>query len=109
MAPLTQHIIIGGGSGFIGSALTDALRARGDCVTWISRSAGEQRITWDQLARDGLPDCDVVINFAGQHILDVRRRWNAAYRDEVINSRIETTQTLVKAINHSSNLPSVFV
>lgn len=28
-----QHVVIGGGSGFIGTALTEALRARGDRVT----------------------------------------------------------------------------
>lgn len=109
MASSTRNIIIGGGSGFIGSALTEVLRARGDHVIWISRSAGRNRITWDELACGGLPDCDIVINFAGQHILDVRRRWTDTYRDEVINSRIETTQTLVKAINDSSNPPSVFI
>lgn len=104
-----KHIIIGGGSGFIGQALTNTLRARGDIVTWISRSAGEDRITWDDLKRHGLPNCDVVVNFAGQHILDVSRRWNDAYRDEVINSRIETTQTLVQAINDKKSPPEVFI
>lgn len=104
-----RHIIIGGGSGFIGRGLTDALRARGDRVTWISRSAGDGRITWAQLADSGLPDCDVVVNFAGQHILDLSRRWNDAYRDEVINSRIETTKTLVDAINSAERPPSVFI
>jgi len=104
-----QHIIIGGGSGFIGRALTEALRSRGDRVTWISRSEGEQRLTWAALERDGLPDCDVVVNFAGQHILDVSRRWNEAYRDEVINSRIETTQSLVQAINNKAKPPEVFI
>ena len=47
---LQKHIIIGGGSGFVGDVLTIALRARGDKVTWISRTSGKDRITWDQLA-----------------------------------------------------------
>lgn len=104
-----KHIVIGGGSGFIGSVLTDALRKRGDRVTWISRQAGEERMTWDDLARDGLPDCDVVVNFAGQHILDMSRRWTAEYRDEVIQSRIRTTKTLVTAINKKASPPDVFI
>ena len=104
-----KHIVIGGGSGFIGSALTDALRARGDRVTWISRQAGDERITWDSLEHDGLPDCDAVINFAGQHILDMSRRWTDDYREEVIQSRIQTTKIIVEAINKKSPIPEVFI
>jgi hypothetical protein len=102
-------VVIGGGSGFVGSALTAALRARGDRVTWISRAPGPDRVTWEDIARDGLPQCDAVVNLAGQHILNPRRRWNAAYRDEVIRSRVETTRTLVAAINSSATSPAVFV
>jgi len=104
-----KHFVIGGGSGFIGAVLTEALRARGDRVTWISRSPGPDRITWEDVARDGLPACDGVVNLAGQHILDVRRRWTDAYRDEVINSRVDTTRSLVDAINRMEVPPSVFV
>jgi uncharacterized protein len=103
------HVLIGGGSGFIGSALCDVLRARGDRVTLISRTPGADRMTWRELAAKGLPACDAVINLAGQHILNLRRRWNAAYRDEVINSRVETTRLLVRALNQSATPPEVFV
>ena len=104
-----KHILIGGGSGFIGKALTDVLRSRGDRVTLISRHAGHERLTWDDVRASGIPDCDVAINLAGKHILDLRRRWTKAYRDEVIRSRIETTQILVKAINKTASPPSVFI
>jgi uncharacterized protein len=104
-----RHIIIGGGSGFIGSALAATLSARGDRVTIISRSPGASRITWTDLAKAGLPACDAVVNLAGRHILDLSRRWNAAYRDEVIRSRVETTKQLVKVINESAFPPEVFV
>lgn len=58
---MAKHILIGGGSGFVGSVLTIALRERGDRLTWISRQAGPDRITWDDLARGGLPPCDGVV------------------------------------------------
>lgn len=106
---MERHVVIGGGSGFIGQALTDALRARGDRVTWISRTPGPDRLTWQALARDGLPPCDAVVNLAGKHILDVRRRWTPAYREEVIRSRVETTETLVGAINAMEAPPEVFI
>jgi uncharacterized protein (TIGR01777 family) len=104
-----RHVVIGGGSGFIGSALSAALGARGDRVTLISRTAGPGRITWEDLAKDRLPTCDAVVNLAGQHILDLTRRWDARYRDEVINSRVETTKQLVKALNQAPSPPEVFV
>ena len=104
-----RHILIGGGSGFVGSAVTRRLRDRGDRVTWISRFPGPDRLTWADLAEGGLPPCDAVINFAGLHILNPRRRWDAAYREEVISSRVETTKTLVAAINASPAPPGVFV
>jgi uncharacterized protein (TIGR01777 family) len=104
-----RHIIIGGGSGFIGSALAASLRSRGNKVTLLSRTPGPGRITWDDLAKEGLPACDAVVNLAGQHILDLTRRWNKGYRDEVINSRVETTRQLVRALNESPAPPEVFV
>ncbi len=104
-----MHVVIGGGSGFIGSALTEALRARGDTVTLISRTPGPDRITWDDLAENGLPPCDAVVNLAGQHILQPGRRWTKAYRDEVIASRLHTTRTLVDAINAAAQPPEVFI
>lgn len=107
MTPI--HVLIGGGSGFIGTALTEALRARGDRVTWISRTAGDERTTWEDLARNGLPACDAVVNLAGMHILDLTRPWNDAYKEELVRSRVETTRTLVEAINASPNPPRVFV
>ncbi len=104
-----MHVLIGGGSGFIGSALTARFRARGDKVTWISRTAGPDRITWQDIERGDVPQCDVVINLAGQHILDVRRRWNDAYRHEVLRSRVDTTRSLVRALNATKHPPAVFV
>jgi NAD dependent epimerase/dehydratase family enzyme len=50
-----------------------------------------------------------MVNLAGHHILNLSRRWNAAYRAEVISSRVETTKQLVKAMNASAHPPKVFV
>ncbi len=73
-----RHYVIGGGSGFIGSTLTAALRYRGDRVTWISRTGGPDRITWAALAQEGLPPCDGVVNLAGMHILRARYKITAS-------------------------------
>lgn len=103
------HVLIGGGSGFIGAALTEALRERGDRVTWISREIGPDRITWASLDANGLPPCDAVVNLAGKHILNLQQPWNEAYKAELIASRVETTSALVRAIKAAPNPPAVFV
>lgn len=104
-----MHILIGGGSGFIGSELTARLRSRGDRVTWISRAPGPDRICWTDVDAGRLPECDVVINLAGEHILNLRRRWNDEYRRDLVRSRVGTTRSLVGALNAMSKPPAVFV
>lgn len=69
-------LIIGGGTGFIGSRLTKHLGKNGYEVTVVSRMPGPQRITWHELAEKGLPSgVTTVINLAGQNVLDPTRRW----------------------------------
>ena len=104
-----KTVMIGGGSGFIGTALRAKLEARGDEVILISRTPGPGRITWEDVQSKPLPRCDSVVNLAGEHILNLSRRWNDAYRDEVIQSRVQTTQALVTAINNSPTPPQVFI
>jgi nucleoside-diphosphate-sugar epimerase len=50
-----MHILVGGGTGFIGKHLTNYLRHRGHQVTIVSRFAGKDRITWQQLRWDDAP------------------------------------------------------
>lgn len=104
-----MHVLIGGGSGFIGSALSERLRARGDSVTIISRTPGPNRITWSDVYEGNIPPVDAVVNLAGQHILDPRRPWTEQYREEVIRSRVDTTKALVNALNNMDTPPPVFV
>lgn len=104
-----MHVVIAGGSGFIGSAVGRALRARGDSVTLVSRTAGPGRITWDDVAQHGLPACDAVIHLSGAHILQPGKRWSRAYREEVLQSRVRTTHALVEAIAGMARPPQVFV
>ncbi|NWH80570.1 D39U1 protein, partial [Piaya cayana] len=99
----------GGGSGFVGSALTQLLRSRGHGVTLVSQQGGQDRITWEELSRSGLPLCDAVVNLAGENVLNPFRRWDDAFCREVFNSRIETTKTLAKAIAEAQQPPRAWV
>jgi hypothetical protein len=96
-----KKVVIGGGSGFIGKALTNQLRKEGVQVDVISRTKERGELTWDEVMKNGLPDCDAVVNFAGMHILSLKRRWTPEYSNEVIESRVRTTSILVYDFFHS--------
>lgn len=64
-----MKVLIGGGTGFIGSALARQLKNKGHEVVVISRTQGAGKTSWDQIKREGLPPCDAVVNLAGKNIM----------------------------------------
>lgn len=83
-----MKIALNGASGFVGTALQKRFK---DCVI-LDRHDDESRL----LAK--LKGVDVVINIAGAPII---KRWSEAYKKTLVNSRIDTTRTLIAAINQS--------
>lgn len=104
-----MRVLVGGGTGFIGRALVEALKRKGHEVTIISRSQAPGKITWSEIAKLPLPECEAVVNLAGENILNPLKRWNEGFLQTLRDSRIETTKTLAKKISEASNPPKVFV
>ncbi|XP_056384277.1 epimerase family protein SDR39U1 [Hyla sarda] len=104
-----MRVLIGGGSGFIGQSLSQLLKSRGHQVTIISRQPGQQKITWADVSKKGLPPCDAVVNLAGENVLNPLKRWTEEFKQTVIASRIETTRTITQAISQSQNPPHTWV
>lgn len=50
-----------------------------------------------------------VVNLAGQNVLDPTRRWTPGFKQNVRNSRVNTTHTLAQAITKAKQKPNVFV
>lgn len=99
------RVLVAGGTGFIGSALTRRLLHRGDQVVILSRSDrprtdGAAVRQWDparaHLSPAVLGDVDVVVNLVGAGIGD--RRWTSARRLELVLSRTAPTRLLSEAI-----------
>lgn len=99
----THLVAITGSSGLLGSALSTALRERGDEVIHLVRRAprpdlppGVREETWDPtsgLARGGaLDEVTTVVNLAGASLGG--KRWSTAYKAELVASRITNTTTL---------------
>jgi uncharacterized protein (TIGR01777 family) len=111
-----MRIVIAGGTGFLGRALLDSLGRDGHALTVLSRSAagaGSPRIAaWSPDGSAGpwaaaIDGADAVVNLAGESIAG--RRWNAAQKQRILDSRVLATRSLVTAINQAAKPPSVFV
>ncbi|XP_076398034.1 epimerase family protein SDR39U1 isoform X3 [Megachile rotundata] len=94
-----KHVVIGGGTGFIGTQIINSLAGKGVSYTCISRMPGPNRISWHDLECYGLPEnTTAVINVAGQNVLDPKQRWSEGFKQNVINSRVKTTKLLAEAL-----------
>ncbi len=108
-----NQVVIAGGSGLVGSHLVDALVSKGTKVTVLSRDparvslpAGANARSWDELPV-ALEGADAVINLAGASIAG--KRWNPAYKQELVSSRVDTTERLVEAMKTCYAKPKVLV
>lgn len=105
------HILVGGGTGFVGRHLVKSLRNSGAKVQVISRKAGKTQdtITWRDIKLLGLPDqITSVVNLAGLNILSPQL-WTGLFKQAVYDSRIGTNRILVEAIHGAKNKPDSFV
>ncbi|XP_028409908.1 epimerase family protein SDR39U1-like [Dendronephthya gigantea] len=105
-----RKVLVGGGNGFIGSALCSALRKRGYEVILLSRTPGHAKITWSDLKRNNeLPECDAVINLAGENISNPLKRWNEDFKALIRQSRVETNDILTELIKKAAKPPNVWI
>lgn len=112
-----MHVVVAGGTGFIGRALVDALLREGRRVTVLTRRSEEEArrvlpggaavVGW-QGNEDTAPlpaDADAVVNLAGAGIA---RRWTRAAKRLILDSRVRTTEAVVRALQRAGG-PRVLV
>ena len=122
-----MHILMSGGTGLIGQALTKELLAQGHQVTILSRSPqkyeaampGATLVKWDGRTSAGwghlLEGTQAVINLAGTSIAGdgltgiLSRRWGAEYKRSIDQSRIDAGQAIVQAVAMAEKKPRVLV
>ena len=108
-----MKIAVTGASGLIGSALVVHLRAQGHQVLRLVRRpvTALDEVTWDPVAGtvdlDGMAGTDAVIHLAGAGVGD--HRWTDDYKREILNSRVDGTATIVRAITQLDPKPRVLV
>ena len=96
-----MRIAIAGSSGLIGTALVASLRSDGHDVVRLvrRRPAAADEFAWSPedggLDEAALADADAVVNLCGVGIGD--KRWSGAYKQELRDSRITSTDVLAAA------------
>ncbi len=114
-----MRIILAGGSGFLGSALAADLARGGHQVITLTRHAaapaapgGVRFEPWSPNGQAGpwanvLDGADAIINLAGESI--AAKRWSAAQKHRILDSRLLATQSLAAAIRNARTKPRVLV
>lgn len=113
-----MRVIITGGSGLIGRALTENLAKDGHEVIVLSRHPeavknlpkGARAENWDgQSARDWgefVEGADAIVNLAGTTIAD---RWSDAQKKAIRESRVNAGQAIVAAVKAAKKKPGVVI
>ena len=108
-----MHLLLTGGTGFIGQALRDSLLAEGHQLTILTRQqnlASSDRCryvnTLDTLVREAAA-LDGVINLAGASLAE--GRWTRSRRQVLWDSRVELTRDLVAALQQLPEPPRILL
>ncbi|HEU5079180.1 MAG TPA: TIGR01777 family oxidoreductase [Opitutaceae bacterium] len=109
-----MNILIAGGTGQVGAILRRAFEARGDSVTLLCRNQtaqpGCETVHWDGKTLGSWTACldetDVLINLCGR---SVNCRYTKRNRREILESRVDTTAVLLRALQKSVTPPKVWL
>jgi uncharacterized protein (TIGR01777 family) len=104
-----MRVFVAGGTGLVGSRLVPGLHQRGDQVVLLTRRPDHARsalggactvVAGDPLRpgpwAEAVDDCDAVVNLVGENLF--ARRWDAAFKQAIRDSRVRATEALVQAL-----------
>jgi len=112
-----QTILISGGTGMIGAALTKALTAKGYQVIILSRTSKKSHqalvsfAEWDvekqTIDIDAIKKADHIIHLAGANVGE--KRWTKKRKQEILESRTKSGALLVKTLKENENKIKTFI
>jgi uncharacterized protein (TIGR01777 family) len=105
-------VVITGGTGMIGKALTTALLNKGHRVITLSRSTNHNRAeknlsfaTWDiqkqTISSDAIEQADYIVHLAGAGVAD--KRWTRRRKREIVDSRVKSGELIIKTLKETNN------
>ena len=110
-----MNVMIAGGTGFLGTALTKSFLADGYKVFILTRGSsvpvGAQAVMWDAKTTNGwgylVNEMDVIVHLAGKTLASWP--WTASTKREFHDSRIFPGLALAQAILEATQRPSIFI
>lgn len=108
-----MRVLISGYSGLVGTELSKQLRELGhEPVALVRRTAiQDNEVSWnpgvEALDDKLMESIDAVVNLGGA--TTGRIPWTKKYMQTIISSRLDSTKTLVDAINRAKNQPRVLI
>lgn len=114
-----MKIVLAGGTGFVGKALTGKLSGLGHEVFVLTRGAGQivreadgkTMIPWDGKTFGDWTACldgaDAVINLTGENI--AAKRWTPSQKQRILSSRVDGTRAIVNAIGLARQKPALLI
>lgn len=119
-----MKIIITGGSGLIGRALSAELLGHGHDVIVLSRSPGQviglpnkvQVVQWDAKTPNGwghlVEEAGVIVNLAGESVAGVNllsMRWTPERKQKIPESRLDAGKAVVDAVQAARHKPGIVI
>lgn len=115
-----MRVVITGGTGLIGRALTDELLQHNHAVTVLTRDAQRgnpslpdnvQLVEWDAESAEGWMEAaeaaDAIVNLAGEGIAD--GRWTEERKQRIRQSRLNAGKAVTEAVKAASSKPKVVI
>lgn len=114
-----MRIVLTGGTGLIGRALSEKLVADGHELLILTRNPNKKPVMprsirfvgWDAETlgdwASEVDGADAIINLAGESLAD--GRWTDSRKESICQSRINVGKALVQAVNAATNKPSVLL
>lgn len=108
-----MRVLISGATGLVGSEVARQLLAAGhEPIKLVRRPAVRaDEVEWDPargfITAGVMDTIDAVVNMAGA--TTGKLPWTKSYKQEIVNSRLDSTRTLVQAMTSAKKPPKVFV
>ena len=113
-----MRIIITGGTGFIGTALTKSLLLDGHQVWILTRNPqtaylpeGARGVGWDGRTTNGweslVSQVDAIVNLAGESLGS--GSWTKVRKNRIVSSRVEAGRAVTEAIRKANPRPKVLI